>query len=249
MEINSTNPDEQHQPVGTSACTGPIPNANSNDSISSKGGDETEGRPPTMPQPLEPESKDSKILWYVLRAAYGTEKQAYDYITENSDPKDVKLFWPKRFVRQTINGRVIDKEEILIPNILFVKASKRILDKFVFDNIHLPYLRYYYHQYHKDDVLVHEPLFVPAKQMTSFMQIYDSNVEGKYIAGDIISKFAKGQLVRVIDGPFKGVVGRVARFKGQQRVGVCVDHFMTAVTTWIKNKYLEVLEEDELHNE
>ena len=214
MEINSINPDEQHQLVGLSACTGPIPNANSNDSISSNGGDETEGCPPTMPQPLEPESKDKKILWYVLRAAYGTEKQAYDYITENSDPKDVKLFWPKRFVRQTINGRVIDKEEILIPNILFVKASKKLLDEFVFDNIHLPYLRYYYHQYHKDDVLVHEPLFVPA-----------------------------------IDGPFKGVVGRVARFKGQQRVGVCVDHFMTAVTTWIKNKYLEVLEDEELHDE
>ena len=193
MEINSINPDEQHQLVGLSACTGPIPNANSNDSISSNGGDETEGCPPTMPQPLEPESKDKKILWYVLRAAYGTEKQAYDYITENSDPKDVKLFWPKRFVRQTINGRVIDKEEILIPNILFVKASKKLLDEFVFDNIHLPYLRYYYHQYHKDDVLV--------------------------------------------------------RFKGQQRVGVCVDHFMTAVTTWIKNKYLEVLEDEELHDE
>ena len=58
MEINSINPDEQHQPVGSSACTGPIPNANSNDSISSNGGDETEGRPPTMSQPLEPESKD-----------------------------------------------------------------------------------------------------------------------------------------------------------------------------------------------
>lgn len=45
------------------------------------------------------------------------------------------------------------------------------------------------------------------------------------------------------------VAGRVARLKGQQRVGVCVDHFMTAVTTWIKNKYLEVLEEDELYSE
>ena len=145
MEINSINPDEQHQLVGLSACTGPIPNANSNDSISSNGGDETEGCPPTMPQPLEPESKDKKILWYVLRAAYGTEKQAYDYITENSDPKDVKLFWPKRFVRQTINGRVIDKEEILIPNILFVNASKKLLDEFVFDNIYFHYMRYYYH--------------------------------------------------------------------------------------------------------
>ena len=245
MEIDS----KQHHPVGSSACTGLIPNANSNELTSSNGGDKTGGCPPTMPQPSELESRDEQRLWYVLRAAYGTEKQAYDYITESSNPNDIELFWPKRFIRQTINGRVIDKEEILIPNILFVKASKRTLDKFVFDNIHLPYLRYYYHKYHKDDVLVHEPLFVPAKQMTSFMQIYDSNVEGKYIAGDIISKFAKGQLVRVIDGPFKGVVGRVARFKGQQRVGVCVDHFMTAVTTWIKNKYLEVLEDDELHNE
>lgn len=40
------------------------------------------------------------------------------------------------------------------------------------------------------------------------------------------------------------VAGHVARFKGQQRVGICVDHFMTAVTTWIKNKYLEVLEDN-----
>ena len=65
MEINSINPDEQHQLVGLSACTGPIPNANSNDSISSNGGNETEGCPPTMPQPLEPESKDKKINRFI----------------------------------------------------------------------------------------------------------------------------------------------------------------------------------------
>ena len=54
-----------------------------------------------------------------------------------------------------------------------------------------------------------------------------------------IPKFEKGQLVKVIDGAFKGVTGRVARWQGQQRVGVVVDDLVTMATAYIPSAFLE----------
>ena len=53
-----------------------------------------------------------------------------------------------------------------------------------------------------------------------------------------VPKFEKGQLVKVIDGAFKGVIGRVARWQGQQRVGVVVDELVTVVTAYIPSAFL-----------
>lgn len=58
---------------------------------------------------------------------------------------------------------------------------------------------------------------------------------------DEVPKFEKGQLVRVIDGAFKGVIGRVARWQGQQRVGVVVDELVTVVTAYVPSAFLEKL--------
>lgn len=186
MDLNFVKQEEQHQPVGSSTCTGFTTNATSEVSSPLIWGNQTEGCPPDTHKTQVKEKKKENNHWYVLRAAYGSEMRTYDFILANSESKDMELFLPKQFVRRTINGRVIDKVETLIPNILFVKASKKILDKFVFDNVHLPHLRYYYRQYHKDDMLVHEPLFVPDLQMKSFMQIYESPEKDKYITNDII---------------------------------------------------------------
>mgnify|MGYP002166759019 FL=1 len=54
-----------------------------------------------------------------------------------------------------------------------------------------------------------------------------------------IPKFEKGQMVRVVDGAFKGVVGRVARWHGQQRVAVVVDELVTAVTAYVPSAFLD----------
>lgn len=59
---------------------------------------------------------------------------------------------------------------------------------------------------------------------------------------DEVPKFEKGQLVRVVDGAFKGVVGRVARWQGQQRVGVVVEGLITMVITYVPNAFLELVE-------
>ena len=56
-----------------------------------------------------------------------------------------------------------------------------------------------------------------------------------------VPKFEKGQLVKVVDGVFKGVVGRVARWQGQQRVGVIVDDLVTVITAYVPSGFLQML--------
>lgn len=56
-----------------------------------------------------------------------------------------------------------------------------------------------------------------------------------------VPKFEKGQLVKVIDGAFKGVIGRVARWQGQQRVGVVVDDLVTVITAYVPSGFLQML--------
>lgn len=40
---------------------------------------------------------------------------------------------------------------------------------------------------------------------------------------------------------FKGVVGRVARWQGQQRVAVVMQDLVTVVTAYVPNAYCEII--------
>ena len=78
--------------------------------------------------------------------------------------------------------------------------------------------------------------------MESLRIICAADADNTIVSLGEIPKFEKGQLVRVIDGAFKGVVGRVARWQGQQRVGVVVDDLVTVVTAYIPSAFIESIE-------
>ena len=54
-----------------------------------------------------------------------------------------------------------------------------------------------------------------------------------------IPKFQNGQTVRIVDGKFKGVTGRVSRYQGQQRVAVTIEGLFTVVTAYIPRAFIE----------
>lgn len=54
-----------------------------------------------------------------------------------------------------------------------------------------------------------------------------------------IQKFQSGQTVRVIDGAFKGVVGKVARYQGQQRVAIIIDGLLSIASAYVPSAFLE----------
>lgn len=86
-------------------------------------------------------------------------------------------------------------------------------------------------------------MIVPDYQMKSLKIACASEEDDIIIVSGEIQKFEKGQLVRVVKGEFEGFMGIVARYKGQQRVGIVVDNLLTVLTAYVPSAYCEVVED------
>ena len=177
--------------------------------------------------------------WYALRTTYGREKKAYDYMTS----KGITAFYPTINSVKLINGKRKVVIESRLPNIFFAHGTEEQLKLFVYDNVNLPFLRFYYHHTHIGNRIEKTPLIVPDYQMESLKIACASEEDDVIIVSGEIQKFEKGQLVRVIKGEFEGFVGIVARHKGQQRVGIVVDNLLTVLTAYVPSAYCEVVED------
>mgnify|MGYP002761778593 FL=1 len=173
--------------------------------------------------------------WYALRTTYGREKKAYDYLTA----KGITAFYPTTNVVKLIKGKRKVVTESRLPNIFFAYGTEEQLKEYVYDNVNLPFLRFYYRHIHEGNRIIKTPLIVPDYQMESLKIICAADADNTIVSLAEVTKFEKGQLVRVVDGVFKGVVGRVARWQGQQRVGVVVEGLVTMVTAYVPNAFLE----------
>ena len=173
--------------------------------------------------------------WYALRTTYGREKKAYDYLTA----KGITAFYPTTNVVKLIKGKRKNVTESRLPNIFFAYGTEEQLKEYVYDNVNLPFLRFYYRHYHEGSKIKKTPLIVPDNQMESLKIICAADADNTFVSLVKVPKFEKGQLVKVIDGVFKGVIGRVARWQGQQRVGVVVDDLVTMATAYIPSAFLE----------
>ena len=173
--------------------------------------------------------------WYALRTTYGREKKAYDYLTA----KGITAFYPTTNVVKLIKGKRKVVTESRLPNIFFAYGTEEQLKSFVYDNVNLPFLRFYYRHVHEGNRIIKTPLIVPDNQMDSLKIICAADADNTIVSLGEVPKFEKGQLVRITDGAFKGVIGRVARWQGQQRVGVVVDDLITFCTAYVPSAFLE----------
>ena len=183
--------------------------------------------------------KEDEILhWYALRTTYGREKKAYDYMTA----KGITAFYPTTSVVKLIKGKRKVVTVSRLPNIFFAYGTEEEIKTFVYDNVNLPFLRFYYRHIHIGRKIEKTPMIVPNYQMDSLKIICAADADNTIVTLDEVPKFEKGQLVRVVDGAFKGVIGRVARWQGQQRVGVVVDELVTVCTAYVPSAFLEIVE-------
>lgn len=173
--------------------------------------------------------------WYALRTTYGREKKAYDYMTA----KGITAFYPTTDTVKLIKGKRKVVTESRLPNIFFAYGTEEQLKSFVYDNVNLPFLRFYYRHVHEGNKIKKTPLIVPDNQMDSLKIICAADADNTFVSLVKVPKFEKGQLVRITDGAFKGVEGRVARWHGQQRVAVIVDGLVTMCTAYVPSAFLE----------
>lgn len=225
----------------TSHGTGLTSSATSETMIPSNEGKNQAGVP-TNYTPSETSRKqktqNASSHWFALRTTYGREKKAYDYLVS----KGVKAFCPTLHVTKEVKGERRVVVESRLPNIFFAHGTEEELEKYVFDNVNLPFLRFYYRHYHQGSRIMKTPLIVPDYQIESLRIICESEANDVLLVPENEQKFKNGQKVRVIDGKFKGVEGRVARYHGQQRVAVIIDDIATIATAYLPSAFLEFID-------
>ena len=175
--------------------------------------------------------------WYALRTTYGREKKAYDYLVSNN----VKAFYPTIKTVKNVEGQRTVVEESRLPNIFFAYGKEDEIKSFVYDNVNLPYLRFYYRHIHEGARISKEPLIVPDYQIEGLKIICASQAEDIILELSEIKQFKVGQKVRVVDGIFKGVVGKVARYRGQQRVAIVIDGLLTIASAYVPSAFIEII--------
>ena len=176
--------------------------------------------------------------WYALRTTYGREKKAYDYMTA----KGITAFYPTTDTVKLIKGKRKVVTESLLPNIFFAYGTEEQLKSFVYDNVNLPFLRFYYRHEHVGSRAIKTPLIVPKYQMESLKIICEAEASDIIVSLSSVPNFQTGQMVRVVDGAFKGVIGRVKRWQGQQRVGVIIGDMATFATAYVPSAFLEKID-------
>ncbi len=176
--------------------------------------------------------------WYALRTTYGREKKACDYLTKNG----VEVFYPTLKSVKVVDGKRKMEEKSRFPNILFARGTEEEMKAYVYDNINLPYLRFYYRHVHEGARIIKEPLTIPESQMESLRIICAAAEEDILIIPSAVQKFETGQEVCITAGIFKGVRGRVSRFHGQQRVAVVIDGLLTVASAYVPTAFLERIE-------
>lgn len=199
-----------------------------------------QGCPPIVylrKQNLSQKISNEQQNWYALRTTYGREKKAYDYLVA----KGVSAFYPTIKVMKEIRGQRKVVTESRLPNIFFAFGTEEEIKSYVYDNVNLPYLRFYYRHMHEGARITKSPLIVPQKQIEGLKIICESEADDILYVPEEVQKFKEGQMVRVIDGKFKGLTGRVARYQGQQRVAIIVDGGFTMATAYLPTAFLEYI--------
>lgn len=201
---------------------------------------------PEVQTPLEEENSQTGVStrnadkqaehWYALRTTYGRERKAHDFIIAHEGT----AFLPTIVAEKVVKGKKKLVEVSRIPNIFFAFGTEESIKSFVYDNVNLPFLRFYYKHTHNGARIEKTPLIVPDSQIRSLQIICSQESSNDVIVlNDEIQKFKTGEKVRVMNGAFAGVEGVVARFQGQQRVGIVIDGLLTAVTAYIPSAFLE----------
>ncbi|MGG6544138.1 UNVERIFIED_CONTAM: antitermination protein NusG [Prevotella sp. 15_C9] len=139
--------------------------------------------------------------WHALHTTYDREKKAYDYQISNN----VVAFYSTLKRTKIIAGKRIVIKGSRILYIFFVYSTEEELKTFVYDNVNLPHICFYYRYTHVGNKIVKVSLVVPDNQMNCLKIIFAADSDDIVASTEVVEKFKSDQKVRIIDGKFKGV--------------------------------------------
>ena len=177
---------------------------------------------------------DATKKWYVLRVSYGRSIKAARHIAKCQ----IDFYHPLHKVMKMVNNKRRKVTEPLLPNLIFVYAQNEVVEQLVKDLNPDGLLSYYYNHFQEDFFGKNPPLTIPIHCMDNFIRatsVPDSDI---LVVSPCYCHFKSGDRVRVIEGAFRGVEGRIARAAGQQRVIVELEGLCLVATAYIPTAFL-----------
>lgn len=147
-------------------------------------------------------TEESKSCWFVARTRYFRQEiKLRDWLTD----RGIECFVPTEKVRvkRGLKGRKTT-EVPLVSNLLFVHTTKDAACSFVAESgLPMQYII---------DCATHKMLVVTDKAMDDFQRVFACSIDEGGLMGQPLKV---GELVRVTEGPLKGVEGYVLELRGK----------------------------------
>ena len=172
-----------------------------------------------------PKSTSAGVLssWYALRATYSRELKVQADLQE----KGVRTFIPMMW-----------KEKKLIPainNLVFVYWTREKIDSYIRSFADARPVNYYW------DRTTNAPLTIPDKDMENFITVASTLYEDLVFLTEVSDKLREGQTVKVKEGPFKGVEGKIVRIRKSRRILVELPGMLAVASTYVAPEELEII--------
>lgn len=193
-----------------------------------------------LPKAQERFCKDPDKHWFVLRITYGRVLKAHNVL---STQESIEVYMPVRYTIRNINGRNRRVTTPMLHSLLFVYSKLETIDHIVnvyqrqdqYKNL----ISFYFDHFRTKNDGKNIPLIIPYNAMMNFIRITSIDNEHIRLIHPDQCHYRNGDLVRIIEGDFKGIVGRVARVAGQQRVVVELDGICMVTTAYIPSAFIK----------
>ena len=204
--------------------------------------------------------------WYALRVSYSRELKVQDRLNELGVKTFVPMMWRRCPVKpgmttgnpgmtkgkpttsslpaptgqstESLKRMRKNPSRRLVPavgNLCFAYSTRAELEDFIRGYGDTSPVHFYW------DRTANKPLTVPEKAMNDFIAVSSTLDEDLIYITEITSKLREGQTVKVKEGPFKGVEGKVVRIRKSRRILVELPGMLAVATTYIQPEYLEII--------
>ena len=171
---------------------------------------------------------------------YGRELKAHIVL---STQEDIDMYMPVRYTIRNSNGHNRRVTTPMLYSLLFVYSKLETIDhivKSISSKTNTKNLiSFYFDHFHIWNEGKNIPLIIHYNAMMNFIRITSIDNEHIRLIHPDQCHYCSGDLVRIIEGDFKGIVGREARVAGQQRVVVELDGICMVTTVYIPSAFIK----------
>ena len=190
-----------------------------------------------------PKSTSAGVLssWYALRATYSRELKVQADLQEKGVRTFIPMRWQSSPARPGISqssptGSGIQRKLVpAISSLVFVYWTRESLDSYIRSFADARPVNYYW------DRTNNAPLTIPDKDMENFIAVASTLDEDIIFLTEVSDKLREGQTVRVKEGAFKGVEGKIVRIRKSRRILVELPGMLAVASTYVAPEELEII--------